>query len=370
MMGSMKSIAVHGVVCAGSIVLALASTPADAPAQGAPHDEAAIRALIEETRLANNAGDVERWVALFHDDFAYMAPGAPAVTTREALIEVAEAGFRNQSPEACEAGPTLAYLANAAVLIRGTHTVLIDGPFTEGVNPYPKFAEETLERARKAEPPFDEVDWVLVTHAHADHGDARAIAELLETNLAARLVSTHAVVERVQAAAAGKAGFGDRLVVVEPAEDEPIVVNEQAPRIEALALHHGRQRSVQNLGFLVDIDGVRVLHAGDAEVVFSDIEPLRLSERDIDVALLPTWYARNHRYRPVLDAVGARRVLLMHFPERRAGDRTFRRSGGWDAVMRRLAAFDPPVVPLVRRDQVYCLGPLFGPSGTLPSSKH
>lgn len=96
-MGSMTFIGRHAAVCAGSIMLALALIPADARAQVAPNDEAAIRALIEETRLANNAGDVERWVALFHDDFAYMAPGAPAVTTHEELIEVAEAGFRNRA---------------------------------------------------------------------------------------------------------------------------------------------------------------------------------------------------------------------------------------------------------------------------------
>lgn len=67
------------------------------PARIAAHDQAAIEALIEETAAANNAGDVERWVALFHDDFVYMASGSPAVTTREELSEVARAGFRNDA---------------------------------------------------------------------------------------------------------------------------------------------------------------------------------------------------------------------------------------------------------------------------------
>jgi hypothetical protein len=33
-------------------------------------------------------------VALFADDFVYLAPGAPEVTTKGGLKEVAEAGFR------------------------------------------------------------------------------------------------------------------------------------------------------------------------------------------------------------------------------------------------------------------------------------
>jgi uncharacterized protein (TIGR02246 family) len=60
-------------------------------------DEAAIRALIEEVETANNAGDVQRWVGLFAEGAVYMAPGAPAVTTREGLVEVAEAGFRHDA---------------------------------------------------------------------------------------------------------------------------------------------------------------------------------------------------------------------------------------------------------------------------------
>lgn len=59
--------------------------------------EADIRALIEEVEAANNAGDVERWVGLFAEDAVYMPPNAPAVTTRDGLVEAAQAGFRHDA---------------------------------------------------------------------------------------------------------------------------------------------------------------------------------------------------------------------------------------------------------------------------------
>lgn len=65
-------------------------------------DVAAIRAVMEETEAANNAGDVERWVSLFVPDAVYMPPGVPPVTTREGLIEIAEAGFRHRVSIAIE----------------------------------------------------------------------------------------------------------------------------------------------------------------------------------------------------------------------------------------------------------------------------
>jgi uncharacterized protein (TIGR02246 family) len=63
-----------------------------------PHDgKSAIAALIEQVESANNAGDVDRWVALLAPDLVYMAPGAPAVTTHHGLRDVAKTGFRNQA---------------------------------------------------------------------------------------------------------------------------------------------------------------------------------------------------------------------------------------------------------------------------------
>ncbi|MFW6088717.1 MAG: MBL fold metallo-hydrolase [Gemmatimonadota bacterium] len=287
----------------------------------------------------------------------FLAPRLAIVALLVTIAPIPAGAQGVPSPDRCGSNPSLTYLANTAVLVRGTHTVLIDGPFTEGVEPYPRMTAESLRRARAADPPFDEVDWILVTHAHADHGDPRAIADLLTANPTARLASTRAVVERVRSAAPPDLSLAERAVVVEPAEGEFVVVRDRAPRIEALALHHGRNRPVDNLGFLVDIDGVRLLHVGDAEVVVSDIEPLGLAERRIDVALLPTWYVRSERFRPALDALGARRILLTHFPRRQSADRLFRRAGGWDAVMRRIAGYEPPVVPLIRRSSVNCLVP-------------
>ena len=70
-----------------------------AAAAPAAQDEAraAIRQVIAQTEAANNAGDVDAWLALFAPDAVYMAPGAPAVTTPEALRDVARTGFANRA---------------------------------------------------------------------------------------------------------------------------------------------------------------------------------------------------------------------------------------------------------------------------------
>ncbi len=84
--------------CLGTVVLVASLSPCAGRAQqGIADDETAIRALIQKTQDANNAGDVEAWVSLFAEDAVYMPPGAPAVTTRKGLVEIAKAGFRNRA---------------------------------------------------------------------------------------------------------------------------------------------------------------------------------------------------------------------------------------------------------------------------------
>jgi uncharacterized protein (TIGR02246 family) len=86
--------AISALVMAACLLTAQAA--ASQPA-AADKDHAAIAALIEEVESSNNAGDVDRWVALFAADFVYMAPGSPAVTSRDALVDVARTGFRNRA---------------------------------------------------------------------------------------------------------------------------------------------------------------------------------------------------------------------------------------------------------------------------------
>ena len=80
------------------LLVVLAAHPAYGQQQDRMDDaQVAIRTLIQRTAKANNAGAVEAWVDLFAPDAVYMAPGAPSVTTREGLLEVARAGFRHHA---------------------------------------------------------------------------------------------------------------------------------------------------------------------------------------------------------------------------------------------------------------------------------
>jgi len=78
-----------------AVLLATALLACDAPARqhDSVADSTAIRALIDHATAANNAGDIDGWVALFEEGAVYMPPGSPEVTTRDSLRATATAGF-------------------------------------------------------------------------------------------------------------------------------------------------------------------------------------------------------------------------------------------------------------------------------------
>ena len=70
-----------------------------------------------------------------------------------------------------------------------------------------------------------------------------------------------------------------------------------------LGLPHGgnRPRSVEHLGYVVEIGGRRVLHVGDTDVSEANFAPFRLDTARIDVALIPTWAVTADAGRRVIE---------------------------------------------------------------------
>lgn len=188
------------------------------------------------------------------------------------------------------------FLANEGVMLSaGGTSVLIDALFGEGLRGYGVVTPETRALLERAAPPFDRVAAVLATHAHRDHFDAAPAWRHLQANPRALFVSTPEAVDSVRAVAGPAASTNSgRLIAALPANGERrLVASAPSIRIHALGLPHSsgtRRATPQNVGFVVEIGGFRVLHIGDTNEPEGSFASLRLDELGIDLALLPSWY--------------------------------------------------------------------------------
>jgi L-ascorbate metabolism protein UlaG (beta-lactamase superfamily) len=212
------------------------------------------------------------------------------------------------SPEATDSEPEVevTYIANEGFLIAaGAKKVLVDALFP-GLPGYQAVKGALGSRLESAQAPFDGVDLVLATHEHADHFGAREVARFLRSS-PALFVSTPEALEQLREIAPSS----DLHTPTFSSEPSSSVIREGII-LTMMRLHHGRL-PVENFGFLIDLNGFKVLHIGDSVAEMEDFLPYRLSEETIDLALLPVWYLTEAKWRAVVEQqIRPRRVVVMH----------------------------------------------------------
>ena len=229
----------------------------------------------------------------------------------------------------------LTYVGNEGFLVAADgRKVLVDALYRGGVSGYVVIPEERRRLLEGALPPFDGVDLLLATHHHADHFDPQAVGAHLKKNPGARFFSTRQAVERLRSEFAGFDAVRDRVEGVTPGEGERARRSVRGIELEILTLHHGRDRPIENLGFLFVIGGRKMLHVGDTEATADDFAVYDLAAERIDVAFLPFWHLiGENRPAAVRSAIRSERIVVMHVPPREADDPFIAGLGGWESML-------------------------------------
>lgn len=237
--------------------------------------------------------------------------------------------------------PSVTYLANEGVLIRGrTSSVMIDGLIRDGLPDYESIPIPHRAVVEGGRDPY-RVDLVLATHVHRDHFNADAVAGYLRSVPGARFAGPAEALDSVTAMDGSLRG-------------RMLAARDALPGfVRALDLPHGTTRvPVENVGYIVEIDGVRFLHTGDAAFSPEDWERIATPGR-IDVALVPYWYLMNEATRQVLvERIRPRAIVLLHKPAAGRESGTMRALGGWagfvDSVARSVPVVVAPGAPLTQ----------------------
>ena len=182
-----------------------------------------------------------------------------------------------------EAGVELTWLGQAGFVLRDARATLLVDPF---LSPHP----DRLVPPPDAPEAFSGIDAVLVTHEHLDHLDAGACRGLAAASPEAVFLAPRPITGQL-------AGLGidhSRIVAMQPGDEGRAA----AARVDAVPACHGihpadayslgHEQSggdVRFLGYVIEIGGVRVYHAGDTidfDGLAADLQRLR-----VEVAMVP-----------------------------------------------------------------------------------
>jgi len=208
----------------------------------------------------------------------------------------------------------ITHIANAGFLITsGHHKVLIDAVFGPAADDgawetYPP--AELLESMVQGEPPFAGIDVILVTHNHRDHFQATIVLELLEQQPLVRLVATEQTMAQLQSSDRYVA-VADRVSYLPLAESRQISLG--GITVTAIPTRHSFADPARNNMYLVDLEGARIFHEGDAERDPAVLSSLGLGQQQIDIAFLHPWRVLQPDGRDgTIKHLAPSRIVVMH----------------------------------------------------------
>jgi L-ascorbate metabolism protein UlaG (beta-lactamase superfamily) len=211
---------------------------------------------------------------------------------------------------------TVTYVGNEGFLIEADgRKVLIDALYRTGVAGYVVHPPSLRRKLEQAETPFDHVDLVLTTHYHADHFDPRVVGSHLVNDRSTRFVSTNQAVDELEGVFSGWKLVAPRVSACSPAEHETVQMEFDGIALTCLNLHHGTNRPIENLGFLVEIGTWKFLHIGDTEATPDELASYNLADQNIDAVFLPYWFLAYSSWDgKIVSTFGDATLIGMHVP--------------------------------------------------------
>ena len=205
----------------------------------------------------------------------------------------------------------LTYLGNMGVLLEvGEQRVVIDALHRGELPGYAALPPDLLAELEGATGRLQRLDVALTTHRHLDHFAAASVAARLRADSAVHYIAPTQIVDTLRILAAGS--FGSRVHPVTPPPDGRSELVPNGIRIAVLDLpHHRVRRSAQNVGYLIRIGGLTILHVGDADRDPARFAPHRLAAERIDVAIIPSWYL-DQAPETIRREIAARTVVVSH----------------------------------------------------------
>jgi L-ascorbate metabolism protein UlaG (beta-lactamase superfamily) len=172
------------------------------------------------------------------------------------------------------------YIANEGFLIEiGSKKILIDAMFDDEEIFHSYIPDKNrLSRMRNALPPFDDLDLLLVTHFHRDHFSVGPVLDHLRANPSAVLIAPPQAVSQLRVADPEVDRMGARIREVSLELFDSAELNTAGIRVRALRFRHcayletdeetgeqiDRHANVENLVYQIEVDGVQLVHVGDA----------------------------------------------------------------------------------------------------------
>lgn len=224
----------------------------------------------------------------------------------------------NRSPEiSLDAGDKVkvTYIANDGVMIEfEDQKVVIDAiNRTSNLTGWVSPSSTALRAVENGDPPYDNIDVIMITHGHGDHYATSAVRNYLSNNPQTKLIAPTSIRNTFGASTAQLVN-----VSLEKFERTNQILN--GISIDILRVEHFDQfgnnfSGVESYAYVVQIKDKKFFHAGDIDYVDSKLDLFNLLSDNITAAFIPTFgNLVNAANRDALvNNINPKQVIGLHF---------------------------------------------------------
>lgn len=212
------------------------------------------------------------------------------------------------------------YLGNEALMVEHEGLkVLFDPFFHNTFNTYQAVPEPIRVALFNGVAPYNDIDAIFISHAHADHFSSGDITLFLKQHKESILIAPQQAIDSL--------GLHDetisaRLHAIELAyKDEPITQTLNGIRFDVVRIPHAgwpQRAEISNLVFRVSLsDEVTVVHMGDADPNDEHFQPLmeHWKQQKTDTAFPPYWFFMSESGKFILsNRIQANENVGVHVP--------------------------------------------------------
>ena len=77
-----------------------------------------------------------------------------------------------------------------------------------------------------------------------------------------------------------------------------------------------RNRTIENMGFLIEVNGTSILHLGDSDMNLQRFQELDLKSLGVDIAMVPYWYMADETGIEIIrSSIAPKHLIGIHYPK-------------------------------------------------------
>jgi L-ascorbate metabolism protein UlaG (beta-lactamase superfamily) len=207
------------------------------------------------------------------------------------------------------------YIANEGFLVAsGKQKILIDALSGTAYGLYLVTPKDVFQGMVKAEPPFDNINFMMVTHKHGDHFDQNITENYLVNNSNAVLLCSKETALEMALYGLHFPKIKRQVTAVTPSLDSSAELMLDGIPMKFIRLRHA---GLHNLGFIINLNGTIFCHLGDGnlEPNKQHLEKLGLNKEGIDVAFIQCYDFMKPEGRKLINRlINPKHLVLMHIP--------------------------------------------------------